>query len=262
MNARALHLIFGIALAALLGIGPAQAQVLTSQYDNARSGANLHEKILTPQNVNSKQFGKIFTLPVDGDIYAQPLYVPNLEIPGQGKHNVLFVATEHDSVYAFDADGSSRKPLWKASFLDEAKSILTVPARDVHCPFIQPEIGVTSTPVIDLPSGTLYVLARTRQRDASGNWHYEQKLHALAINTGAEKFGGPVKISARVQGRTFLRFKSHVDFDPLLENQRAALLLVNGKVVITWASSCDIGPYYGWIIAYDAHTLARRFASR
>jgi hypothetical protein len=257
MKARAPLLMLGIVLAALLLNGPARAQVLTSQYDNARSGATLNEKILNPQNVNSKQFGKVFTLPVDGDIYAQPLYVPNVEIPGQGKHNALFVATEHDTVYAFDADGSSPKPLWKASFIDEANSILTIPSRDVHCPFIQPEIGITSTPVIDLPSGTLYVLARTRKRDASGDWHYEQKLHALAINTGAEKLGGPVKISARIQGRNFLRFKSNVDFDSLLENQRAALLLVNGKVVITWASSCDVGPYYGWIIAYDAHTLAQ-----
>jgi hypothetical protein len=233
-------------LAALLVYGPSHAQVLTSQYDNARTGANLNEKILTPQNVNSKQFGKVFVLPVDGDIYAQPLYVPNVEMPGQGKHNVLFVATEHDGVYAFDADGSSPKPLWKVSFVDEVKSISTVSSRDVQCDFIRPEIGITSTPVIDLPTGTLYVLARTRKRDASGDWHYEQKLHALAINTGAEKFGGPVKISARIRGRTFLGLKSNVDFDPLLENQRAALLLVNGKVVITWASSCDVGPYYGW----------------
>jgi len=257
MNARTSRLIVGIALATPLLSGSVQAQVLTSQYDNARTGATLNEKILTPQNVNSKQFGKIFALPVDGDIYAQPLYVPNVETPGRGKHNVLFVVTEHDSVYAYDADGSSTKPLWKVSFIDEAKSILTIPVRDVHCSFIQPEIGITSTPVIDLPSGTLYVLARTRKRDGSGDWHYEQKLHALAISTGAEKFGGPVKISARIQGGSFLGFKSKIDFDPLLENQRAALLLVNGKVVIIWASSCDVGPYYGWIIAYDAHTLAQ-----
>jgi hypothetical protein len=257
MNARSSLLILVIALAAPLLSEPARAQVLTSQYDNARTGATLNEKILTPQNVNSKQFGKVIALPVDGDIYAQPLYVPNVEIPRQGKRNVLFVVTEHDSVYAFDADGSSTKPLWKVSFIDEAKSVHTVSARDVRCPFIEPEIGITSTPVIDLPSGTFYVLARTRKHDASGDWHYEQRLHALAINTGAEKFGGPVKISARIQGRNLLHFKTNIDFDPLLENQRAALLLVNGKVVITWASSCDVGPYYGWIIAYDAHTLAQ-----
>ncbi len=244
-------------LAASLAGGALQAQVLTSQYDNARTGANLKETILTPQNVNSKQFGKVFTLPVDGDIYAQPLYVPNVEIPSQGKHNVLFVATEHDSIYAFDADGSSIKPLWKASFINDDKDIHTVSARDVRCPFIQPEIGISSTPVIDSSTGTIYVLARTRERSADGNWHFVQRLHALAITTGAEKFGGPVTIRARVQGHSFPLLKSNIDFDPLKENQRAALLLVNGKVVITWASSCDVGPYYGWIISYDAHTLAQ-----
>lgn len=258
MKLRASLPLLGIGLAAVLASAPIRAQVLTSQYDNARTGANLKETILTPQNVNSKQFGKVFTLPVDGDIYAQPLYVPGVEIPGQGKHNVLFVATEHDSVYAFDADGSSTKPLWKSSFINEDKDIHTLSgARDVHCPFIEPEIGITSTPVIDPSTGTLYVLARTRERSPGGTWRFVQQLHAIAITTGAEKFGGPVKIHARIQGRNFLRIKSNVDFDPLLENQRAALLLVHGKVVITWASSCDVGPYYGWIIAYDAHSLAQ-----
>ena len=245
------------ALATVLAAIPAHAQVLTSQYDNARTGANLKEIILTPQNVNSSQFGKVFTFSVDGDIYAQPLYVPNLEIPGQGKHNVIFIATQHDSVYAFDADGRSTDPLWHVSFIDEAKGIRTVSAQDVHCPFIRPEVGITPTPVIDLHSGTLYVLARTKERDAKGTWQYAQKLHALAITTGAEKFGGPAEIRAKVEGQKFLLFKGTVDFDPLRENPRAALLLVNGKVVLTWASSCDVGRYYGWIIAYDAHTLAQ-----
>lgn len=249
--------LFSTVLAASLAGGALQAQVLTSQYDNARTGANLNEKILTPQNVNSRQFGKVFTLTVDGDIYAQPLYLPNVEIPGHGKSNVLFVATEHDSVYAFDADGSSTKPLWKVGFINDDKDIHTVSARDVHCPFIQPEIGISSTPVIDSSTGTLYVVARTRERSADGNWRFVQRLHALAITTGTEKFGGPVTIRARIQGRSFLFAKSNIDFDPLKENQRAALLLVNGKVVITWASSCDVGPYYGWIIAYDARTLAQ-----
>ncbi len=245
------------ALIALLVASSACSQVLTSQYDNARTGANLHETILTPQNVNSAQFGKIFSFDVEGDVYAQPLYVPNVELPGRGKHNVLFVATEHDSVYAFDADGKTTEPLWRVSFLDSAKGVQPVAAFDVQCPFIQPEIGITSTPVIDLPTGTLYVLARTKERGAAGATHFVQKLHALAITTGAEKFGGPVEIHAEVKGDKFLGIKGRIEFDPLRENQRAALLLTGGKVVITWASSCDERPYYGWVIAYEAHTLAQ-----
>ena len=116
----------------------AAGQMLTSQNDNSRTSANLKETILTPENVNASHFGKVFTLPVDGDVYAQPLYVPGVEVPGKGKHNVLYVATEHDSVYAFDADGTTREPLWHASFLDPQNHIAPVPAGDVRCPFIRP----------------------------------------------------------------------------------------------------------------------------
>lgn len=219
------------------------AQVLTSQYDNARTGANVHETTLTPTNVNASQFGKVYTLHVDGDVYAQPLYVPNLALPGKGTHNVLFVATEHDSVYAFDADGRQTDPLWHTSFLQSG--ISTVPASDANCPFIDPEIGITPTPAIDLKTGTIYVLARTKESHGllTGS-SYAHRLHALAITTGVEKFGGPVEISAE-------------GFDGLRENPRAALLLANDQVYLTWASSCDIGPYHGWLMAYDAHTLRR-----
>ena len=244
-------------LIALLAAGSVRSQVLTSQYDNARTGANLRETILTPKNVNSAQFGKIFSFDVEGDVYAQPLYVPNVELAGKGRHNVLFVATEHDSVYAFDADGKTTEPLWRVTLLDPAKGVQPVAAFDVQCPFIRPEIGITSTPVIDLPTGTLYVLARTKERGTDGATHFVQKLHALAITTGAEKFGGPVEIHAEVKGDKFLGIKGTIAFDPLHENQRAALLLTGGKVVVTWASSCDERPYYGWVIAYDAHTLAQ-----
>ncbi len=241
------RLSFALALAA-----PALfAQVLTSQYDNARTGANLHETTLTPANVNSRQFGKIFALPVDGDVYAQPLYVPNVAIPGKGTHNVLYVATEHDSVYAFDADGRETEPLWRISFLKPG--ISSVPASDANCPFITPEVGITPTPVIDGKTGTVYVLARTvlartvlaRTMASHGAFtgsHYVHSLHALAMTTGAEKLGGPVQISAS-------------GFDGLRENPRAALLLANDRVYLTWASSCDVGPYHGWLMAYDAHTL-------
>ncbi|MGD0228171.1 MAG: pyrrolo-quinoline quinone [Terriglobia bacterium] len=236
---------------------PARAQVPTSQYDNSRTGCNLNETLLTPQNVNPSQFGKLFSLRVDGAIYAQPLYLPALKIPGKGRHNVVFVATEHDSVYAFDADGSSQDPLWKVNFLDAKKGVTPVPVGDVGCPFISPEIGITSTPVIDLQSGTLYVLARTKERTGTFSKRHVQRLHALAVTTGAEKFGGPVEIQASIKGQGDGSSNGQLEFDPLRENPRSSLLLVNGNVYLTWASSCDAGPYHGWVIAYDAHTLAQ-----
>ncbi|HTX36989.1 MAG TPA: hypothetical protein VME43_18295 [Bryobacteraceae bacterium] len=222
----------------------AHAQVLTSQNDNARTSANPHESILTPANVNSRQFGKIFSLPVDGDVYSQPLYLPNIDVPGKGRHNVLYVATEHDSVYAFDADRPA-EPLWHVSFLNSKAGVSTVPGADVLCPFIRPEIGITPTPAIDLESGTLYVLARTKVNPGLLKTdRYTQSLHALAITTGREKFGGPAVIRAP-------------GFDGLRELPRAGLLLAGGQVYLTWASSCDVGPYHGWVMAYDAHTLAQ-----
>jgi hypothetical protein len=228
--------------------------IATAQYDNARTGANLLETVLTPQNVNVAQFGRIAFLPVDGDVYAQPLYIPQLEIPGKGLRNVLFIATERDSVYAFDADALSTEPLWHVSFVDAKRNISSVSGRDVHCPFIDPDIGITSTPVIDLPSKTLYALARTREAE-NGRWVYRQKLHALDLATGAEKLGGPVLIQGAFQGQKSLLSKGVTEFDPLLENQRAALLLARDNVFIAWASSCDVGPYYGWVMSYDARTL-------
>ncbi|MDP8981179.1 MAG: pyrrolo-quinoline quinone [Acidobacteriota bacterium] len=241
--------------AALVFAVPAFAQVTTWQYDSARTGANLHETILTPANVNAAQFGKQFRRPVDGDIYAQPLYLPHVEIPGKGVHNVVYVATEHGSVYAFDADGQPAEPLWKVSLLGNNST--TVRSRDVSCPFIAPEIGITPTPVIDLNSGTLYVLARTRETRGILSPRYVQRLHALAITTGAEKFGGPVEIQASVKGRGAGGSNGQIAFDPAIENPRAALLLVNNRVYLTWGSSCDVGAYHGWVMAYDAHTLAQ-----
>lgn len=245
------------ALAALVTSPRVFAQVLTSQYNNARTGANLHETILTPANVNANQFGAVFTFPLDGAVYGEPLYIPNLEIPAQGTHNVVFVATEHDSVYAFDADGKSRMPLWKVSFTNAGAGVTTVPGWDVSCPFIQPEIGITPTPVIDYATGTLYVLARTKEKTGVFSNRYVQRLHALAITTGEEKFGGPVEIKATVAGHGDGSRGGKVDFDPLHELPRSSLLLANGKVYLSWASSCDVAPYHGWIMAYDARTLAQ-----
>ena len=164
--------------------------VYTHKYDNTRQGANLSETILTPQNVNSTTFGKLFTLNVDGSIFGQPLYVPNLTVNG-AVHNVVYIATEHDSVYAVDADSATT--LWKVSFLG-VKGATTVPTGDVGST-IFPEIGITSTPVIDPVTATIYVIAETKE-----NGNYFHRLHALDLTTGTEKFGGPVTIQASVQG--------------------------------------------------------------
>lgn len=233
-----------------------QTGITTSQYNNARTGAYLHETTLSPHNVNSQSFGKIFSLKVDGDVYAQPLYMPALEIPGKGKHDVVFIATEHDSVYAFDANENSA-PLWKTSFVDSARDVTPVPARDTHCPFINPEVGITATPVIDPKRRALFVLARTKEHVSADVPQYIQRLHQLDIATGKDFPGSPVVI----QGGSRLEKQAgnrEISFDPLIENPRAALLLVNGIVYLTWGSSCDAGDYHGWIMAYDAQTLKQR----
>ncbi|HKS72143.1 MAG TPA: immunoglobulin domain-containing protein [Terriglobales bacterium] len=223
--------------------------VVTWHNDNFRSGANLNETILTPQNVNTALFGKLFSNTVDGQIYTQPLYLANVNIPNQGTHNVVYVATEHDSVYAFDADAAGA-PLWQVSFIDPANGITTLTTTDVSCTAIQPEIGITGTPVIDPASGTLYVVARTKENGA-----YVQRLHALDVTTGAERFGGPVVIQASVPGTGVGSVNGMLPFDPHLEAQRSALFMQNGLVYIAWASLCDITPYHGWIMAYDPATL-------
>jgi hypothetical protein len=211
--------------------------VTTSQYSNARTGANTQEKILAPANVNVAHFGKLHVISVDGDVYAQPLYLPQVAIPGKRKSNVLFIATEHDSVYAFDADGNLDVPLWHVSFLDPQAGVVTIRAGESGCPMIRPEIGITSTPVIDPMTSTLYVLVRTEEHGRP-----MQRLHALAVATGAEKFGAPVEIRAP-------------GFDPMLENPRAALLLAGNTVYLGWGSTCDFGAYQGWLMAYDAQSL-------
>jgi outer membrane protein assembly factor BamB len=213
------------------------AAITTSQYSNARTGANSHEKTLTPANVNAAHFGKLQVIRVDGDVYAQPLYLPQVDVPGEGKRNILFIATEHDSVYAFDASGNLDGPLWHVSFVNPQAEVVTIHAGESGCPMIRPEIGITSTPVIDPATGTLYVLVRSEEHGRP-----MQRLHALALTTGAEKFGGPVEIRAS-------------GFDPMLENPRAALLLAGNTVYLGWGSTCDFGDYHGWLMAYDAHTL-------
>jgi hypothetical protein len=175
-------------------VGWAQIAVLTYHNDAQRTGQNLSETILTPSNVASATFGKVFSFPTDGNVYAQPLYVPAIIIPGKGKHNVVFVATEHDSVYAFDADGAPAAPLWHRSLLDAVHGITSVPYTDlIGCP-IEPEVGVTGTPVIDPFTLTIYLVAFTKE---DGN--YVQRLHALDITTGIDKIS-PVQITASING--------------------------------------------------------------
>ena len=232
--------------------------LFTYHNDNARTGQNLNETILTWANVNQAQFGKKFSYPLDGIAYASPLYVANVSIPGQGVHNVVYVATEHDSVYAFDANGLSPTPLWQVSFINPAAGITTVPAADTGaCCDIAPEIGITGTPVIDPTSGTLYEVAKTKE----GPTTYVQRLHALNITTGAEKFSGPVVIQASVPGiGNGNDGNGNVPFNALRQNQRPALLLNNGVVYIGFASHGDQPPYHGWVLGYDAATLTQVMA--
>jgi uncharacterized protein (TIGR03437 family) len=233
----------------------AQVSVLTYQYDNSRAGANLQETALSPANVNPGQFGKLFSYPVDGYVYGQPLLVPDVNVPGKGVHNVVFVVTEHDSVYAFDADsntGPNAAPLWHDSFINAAAGVTTVPSQDTGCDQIVPEIGITSTPVIDPQSGNLYVVAMTKEA-AAGGTAYVHRLHALDLASGAEKSVSPVVIQATYQGSG--EGGSTLVFNARNYKQRPGLLLLNGIVYTAWSSHCDLGPYHGWIIGYDAQTL-------
>ncbi len=241
---------FAVALAFPL---VAQVNVLTYQYDASRAGVNANETLLTPANVNSNQFGKLFSHAVDGQIYGQPLYLGGVDIPGKGFHNVVYVATEHDSVYAFDADSASdanAAPLWEVHFTNNA-SLATVPASDVNCNQISPEIGITSTSVIDPAGGTIYVVAMRKVIGITTTW--EQLLYALDVATGAPKLGSPIAIQASVPGTG--EGGSTLTFVPKNYKQRPGLLLLNGVVYTAWSSHCDIGKYHGWLIGYDAKTL-------
>jgi hypothetical protein len=223
--------------------------VLTYHNDIERTGQNLTESVLTTTNINNvtnptPAFGQLFQDSVDGLVDAQPLIKTQVSIPGQGVHDVLYVVTENDSVYAFDAD-TSGPPLWQVSVLGTGET----PSDNRGCSQVTPEIGITSTPVIDPsagPDGTIFVVAMSKNTTTGA---YIQRLHALDMTTGAEEFGGPVTVTAT--------YPPGPAFNPAQYKERAALLLLNGQIITTWASHCDDKPYNGWIMAYNETTLAQ-----
>ena len=275
-------------LGAIIGNPTAElaAEVTTQRYDNARTGANLHEPILNTSNVSPARFGKLFTRAVDDDVYAQPLYVRDVILPNTlieerwlpaklkqtisealtARHlgrvvNVVYVASVSNSVYAFDADDpGAAAPLWHVNLTDAANGARPVRNSDVgqDCGTYRDfrrQIGIVGTPVIDAKTNTLYVVARTKENDK-----FIQRLHALDITTGAERANSPVVIEAQVQGTGSGSSDGAIAFDPRIENQRAALLLANGIVYIAWGAHCDTGPYHGWLMGYDGEILTQVFA--
>ena len=236
-----------------------QVNITTERYDNSRTGANLNETVLTTSSVNATQFGKLYSYSVSGSVQAQPLYVANLTLPGLGVHNVLFVATMNDIIYALDADSNTTHGgvLWSVNFTNPANGVTPIPIADIvgqNNLNIVGNVGIESTPVIDLTSNTVYLVARTKEVVGS-NTNYVARLHALDITTGAEKFGGPVIIHGSVPGTGQGSSGGILTFDPFIQNQRSSLVLVNGLVVFSWASHEDDWAWHGWIFAYNAQTL-------
>jgi hypothetical protein len=244
----------------------AQVSVWTYHYDNHRTGLNANETILNLTNVNSTTFGKLFSYPVDGCVYAQPLYVPNVNIQGQ-IHNVFFIATEHDSVYAFDADsaGASGGQLWKTSL--GVSAVTVIPGVFTNKNFgtrynngaytdIFPEVGITGTPVIDTNTGTFYVDAFTGEI-SGGVTNYFHRMHALNITNGAERSFSPVVITATIPGTGADSVGGKVTFNAKQENQRPALTLAAGIVYVAYAGYADTDPYHGWIIGFNAANLSQ-----
>jgi PQQ-like domain len=234
----------------------AQIDVLTNRYDPQRTGANLRETTLTADNVNASQFGKLYSYPVDGAVYAQPLYASNVTIGGVVR-NVLYVATMNDKVYAFDADSASSTPLWTKDFTNPP-SVTAIPITDITAAGLNivGNVGIQSTPVIDRSSNTIYLVARTRE-----NGNYVQRLHAMNITTGQERSGSPVVITGSVSGSatdaTAGLAGQEIRFDPKVHVQRAGLALVNGVVLVAWAAHEDLTPSHGWIMGFDSATLKR-----
>lgn len=231
------------------GQPPAGRDVVTYHYDAGRTGLNANESTLTPANVSATQFGLLRVLAMDGKVDGQPLFLANLNV-GSQQRNVVFGASEHDSVYAFDADTGSL--IWKTSILGTNETT----SDDHSCGQISPEIGITSTPVIDRQAGahgTIFVVGMTK--DASGGYH--QRLHALDVATGAEMSGSPMEIHATYPGTGANSSGGNVIFDPGQYAERVGLLLLNGTIYMGWTSHCDEAPYTGWLMSYNESTLAQ-----
>ena len=253
-----------LATLAVSSTATAQVQVTTYHNDNLRTGLNSNETVLNLTNVRAKNFGLLFSLPVDGQVYAQPLYLSNVTIPNKGVHNVVYVATEHNSLYAFDADdhtGANALPLWKRNFGP------SVPGNETGSDDITVEIGITSTPVIRVPQSgdpIIYVVSKYRTTDAQNNRYYYQRLHAVSAVTGAEQAGSPIPIRGRVLGTGEASVNGVLDFKTLLQHSRSALLLVppapnstdHNKLYVAYASHGDNGPYHGWVFVFDIDKMS------
>jgi hypothetical protein len=227
-----------------------KTDVTTYHYDNLRTGQNLNETALTLANVNQTKFGLLGSYAVDGRVDGQPLFLGSVNIPGKGMKNVLYVVTEHDSVFAFDADGNSggaSTALWTTSVLGSGET----PSDDRGCGQVSPEIGITSTPVIDRSRNAIYVVAMSK--DSKGN--YIHRIHGLDLTTGKELFGGPTAIAATYPGTGANSSNGSVVFDPIKYKERPGLLQVGAAIYTTWGSHCDSAPYTGWVMSYSADTL-------
>lgn len=231
------------------GTTSSSVDVTTYHGDNLRTGQYTNETTLTTSNVTQSKFGKIGTFNANGRVDAQPLYLSNVAIPNKGTKNVLYVVTEHDTVYAFDADslnGSTSTVLWSVSMLASGET----PSDDRGCGQVTPEIGITSTPVIDRSRNAIYVVAVSKT--SSGT--YIHRIHAVNLTTGADLFG-PTIIAAKYPGAGANSSNGNVIFDPAQYNERAGLLQIGGTIYTTWGSHCDSGPYTSWVMSYNADTL-------